>query len=163
MKLIFKWLTTNSPSKKFSLECQLMFLFSGKFRLLRKYFQRRLFYRYGCDISHTAKIDKSVCFGHPLSVVIGSNVVIERGCHIYQGVTVGANLAGNNSMPIIKKNTTVCAGAKLIGGIVIGKNCIIGANAVVTKDVPDNSVVVEANKILLKKTALKSINYACEK
>ncbi len=158
MKLIMKWLTTNDPTKKFAIECQLMALFSGRSRFLRKYFQRRIFYRYGCDISHTARIDESVVFGHPLCVVIGSNAVIERSCRIYQGVTVGANLAGDNSMPLIKQNTTVCAGAKLIGGIVIGENCIIGANAVVTKNVPDDSVVVSANKIISNKSAPAGLN-----
>ena len=55
-------------------------------------------------------------------------------------------------------NTTVCAGAKLIGGIVIGENCIIGANAVVTKNVPDDSVVVSANKIISNKSAPAGLN-----
>jgi len=151
MALLLKWLTTNNPSKKFALECQLMTLFSGRSKTLRKYFQRRIFYRYSCDISHSANIDSSVSFVHPLCVVIGSNAVIYRGCRIYQGVTLGSNFESDNSMPIVKQNTIVSAGAKLIGGITVGENCIIGANAVVTKDVPDNSVVVGANKILPRK------------
>jgi len=50
-------------------------------------------------------------------------------------------------MPHIMEGTKVGAGAKIIGGIVIGKNCLIGANAVVTKSVPDNSVVMGFNQI----------------
>ena len=44
-------------------------------------------------------------------------------------------------MPYIKQGTKISAGAKLIGNITIGQNCIVGANAVVTKSVPDNTVV----------------------
>jgi len=49
-------------------------------------------------------------------------------------------------MPKIKSGTIVSTGAKIIG-----KNCIIGANAVVTKSIPDNSVVIGANKIHKRK------------
>lgn len=48
----------------------------------------------------------------------------------------------DNSMPTIKENVIVGAGAKIIGGVVIGKGVIVGANAVVTKDVPEFSIVV---------------------
>lgn len=54
-------------------------------------------------------------------------------------------------MPTIKSGTTISSGAKIIGDIIIGNNCIIGANAVVTKSVPNNSVVVGANKIHKRK------------
>ena len=50
-------------------------------------------------------------------------------------------------MPHIQKNVTVYAGAKLVGEIVVGENSIVGANAVVTKSVPRDSVVVGANII----------------
>jgi len=151
MTLLLCWLTTNNPAKKFAIECQLMILFSGRSKFVRKYFQRRIFYRYSCDISQNARIDKTTRFVHPLCVVIGSNVVIESGCRIYQGVTLGSNFESDNSMPLIKQNTIISASAKLIGGITVGENCIIGANAVVTKDVPDNSVVVGANKVSPRK------------
>lgn len=50
----------------------------------------------------------------------------------------------------IRKNTIICTGAKILGDLTIGENCIIGANAVVTKDVPDGATVVGFNKIILK-------------
>ncbi len=75
---MLKLLTTNNPIKKFNLEYQLMLGYSNKNRFLRKYFQRRIYYKYNCEISHTAKIDYSVKFVHPIAVVIGSNVIIEK-------------------------------------------------------------------------------------
>lgn len=144
---IIKVFFTNAPMKKFMLEVELMLHFSGKNRILRKYFQRRIYYKYNCEISHSSKIDTSVRFIHPIAIVIGSNAIIEKNCMIYQCVTIGSTASDNNKMPYIKEGTIVYAGAKLIGGITIGKNCTVGANAVVTKSVPDNSIVVGVNKI----------------
>ncbi len=148
---IFKLFTTNNPVKKFNLEYQLMLHYNNKNNFLRKIFQRRLYYKYHCEISNHAQIDKSVKFVHPIAVVVGSNAKIEENCIIYQCVTIGTSFDCDNKMPYIKSGTTISKGAKIIGDITIGHNCIIGANAVVTKDIPDNSTVVGANKILLPK------------
>jgi len=147
MLKIFKLLFTNSPVKRFRIELSLMFYYHNKIRFLRKIFQRRLYYIYHCHISNQAYIDESVTFIHPLAIVIGSNAIIEKNCSIYQSVTLGSTLNNQNKMPHIKENTIIYAGAKLIGDITIGKNCIIGANTVVTKNIPDNSIVVGVNKI----------------
>lgn len=63
---------------------------------------------------------------------IGKNVWIN------QQVTIGYN---GDKAPIIGDNVVICAGAKVVGGVRVGNNVTIGANAVVTKDIPDNSVV----------------------
>jgi serine O-acetyltransferase len=148
MSDILKWFLTNDPKKSFELETQLMFYFHKKSRFLRKIFQRRIYYKYHCEISHLAIIDSSVQFIHPLGIVIGSQAIIEKNCHIYQQVTIGSNFNSNNAMPHIHEGCKIGAGAKLIGGITIGKNCIIGANSVITKSIPDDSIVVGANTIL---------------
>jgi len=148
---IIKLIFTKNPIKSFQMEMQLMLHYSDRSRLLRKYFQRRLYYIYSCDISHSTKIHESVGFPHPIGVVIGSQAVVESGCKIYQQVTLGSDFLSDNKMPHIKENTTIGTGAKLIGDITIGKNCIIGANAIVTKSVPDNCVVVGANIIKEKR------------
>lgn len=148
---ILKLFITNNPIKKFNIEYKLMLHYNNKNKFLRKIFQRRLYYVYGCEISNNAKIDTSVQFVHPISVVIGSNVVIEKECIIYQCVTLGTSFNCNNKMPYIKSGTIISTGAKIIGDITVGHNCIIGANAIVTKNIPDNSTVVGANKILIKK------------
>ncbi|MBL4832108.1 MAG: serine acetyltransferase [Aliivibrio sp.] len=141
IKLLARWLTTSNPSKKFRAELDLMFWGAKHSRLVRRYFQRRIFYVYNCDISHSAEIHSSVKFPHPCGVVIGSKAKVAAGCHIYQQVTIGSD----NSMAYIKKNTFIGSGAKLIGGIEIGENCHIGANAVVTKNFADDSTIVGNN------------------
>jgi len=75
---IFKLLLTNNPIKKFNLEVQLMLYFNGKNRFLRKRFHRRIYYRYNCEISNNAQLDESIVFVHPIAIVIGSNVIIEK-------------------------------------------------------------------------------------
>lgn len=61
-----------------------------------------------------------------------------ENCQIYQQVTIG----NNRGIPTIGNNVVICAGAKVIGPITIGDDCVIGANAVVTKDIPSHSIVV---------------------
>ncbi len=143
-----KLLTTNNPQRKLVIESQLMFKMSGKSRFLRKLFQRRIYYKYHCDISHKVWIPSSTVFVHPLCVVIGSNVRLGNGVKIYQGVTLGSDVGGNNEMPSIGDGCTLLAGAKIIGGITLGENVIVGANSIVTVDVPANSKVVGVNRIL---------------
>lgn len=62
----------------------------------------------------------------------------------------GDSIYGTYYKQIIGKNTIVCAGAKILGDVVIGENCIIGANAIVTKNVPNGATVVGFNKMILK-------------
>ena len=59
-------------------------------------------------------------------------------CTVYQQVTVGFS---HGKRPVIGNNVTIYAGAKVLGGVKIGDNVQVGANAVVTKDIPDNAVV----------------------
>jgi len=69
--------------------------------------------------------------------------VIGKNCNISHQVTLGiANRGTHKGVPIIGDNVYIGPGAKIIGDINIGNNVAIGANCVVTKDVPDNAVVV---------------------
>ena len=55
----------------------------------------------------------------------------------------GVTIAGKGgAFPVIKDNVYIGCGACILGGVTIGRNAVIGANAVVTKDIPDNAVVV---------------------
>ncbi|AXY02862.1 hypothetical protein D1115_17910 [Vibrio alfacsensis] len=68
--------------------------------------------------------------------------MIGKNCNISQGVTIGKINQGNKiGAPIIGNNVYIAPGAKIIGGIHIGDNVAIGANAVVVTDVPDNVTV----------------------
>lgn len=73
---------------------------------------------------------------------------IGKNFHVYQQVTIGFN---GNEAPIIGDNVRVYCGAKIIGGIHVGNNVVVGANAVVCKDVPDNVVVGGVPAKVIKK------------
>ena len=75
--------------------------------------------------------------------MINGRSVIGKNCNISQGVTLGqANRGQNKGYPILGDNIYIGPGAKIVGAVKIGNNVAIGANCVVTKDVPDNSVVI---------------------
>ena len=75
---------------------------------------------------------------HPHNIVIGRNVQIGENCTIYHDATIGQNL---DLFPEIGDNVIIYTGAKVIGGITVGDNAIIGANSVVTKDVSRKALV----------------------
>ena len=147
-KLLYVWLFTGKPQKKIAVEVQLMLLtHKKKIKILRKFFQRRIYYKYHCEISHLADIEDSVSFVHPIGVIIGSKATVKANSIIYQGVTIGST-SPDNLMPSIGRNVKIYAGAKVLGGITIGDNSIIGANSVVTKSVPAASKVVGVNRLI---------------
>ena len=85
---------------------------------------------------------------------ISTNAKIGKGCTIFQHVTIGSNTlpdSKNKGFPVIGDNVFIGAGANIIGGVKIGNNVRIGANCTVTKDVPDNSVVIMSGLKIIKK------------
>lgn len=86
----------------------------------------------------TNDIGGGLIIQHGFSTVISAEK-IGRNCKVYQQVTIGFN--HDLRAPVIGDNVEICCGAKVIGGITVGDNVLIGANAVVVKDVPSNSVV----------------------
>ena len=87
----------------------------------------------GTQITNNIKIGKGVLIN--LNCTIGHDAEIED----YVELTPSVNISGHCKIGTL---TTLGTGAVVIPGVVIGRNCIIGAGSVVTKDVPDNSVVV---------------------
>lgn len=126
------------------------------FTLLKVYYHRKIFRNFACDITPECQLGK-VIFRHPLGIVIGGGARLSDGVIIHQNVTFGAlrfddiERRGVFCEQFVGENSIVCTGAKVLGDVKIGKNCIIGANAVVTIDIPDDCVVVGYNKILPKK------------
>ncbi|MGA6826470.1 serine acetyltransferase [Nitrospira sp. NS4] len=97
----------------------------------------------------------TVYFPHPVGVVIGSEVRIGRNVTIYQNVSIGRQrqgLAETTSYPTLQDHVTVYAGAVIMGSITIGRHAIVGANAVISKDVPPESVAFGYNQIKPRKT-----------
>lgn len=91
-----------------------------------------------CGIPIKVKIGRGICFPHPFSIVVNSNVVIGNNVTILSGVVIGKTDKG---IPTIEDDVYIGANACVIGNIIVGKGATIGAGAVVTKDVLPNHVV----------------------
>lgn len=110
---------------------------------------------YCVDIDPGARLAGGFRIIHGLGIVIGREVVSEGPFIIYQGATLGGN-SGKKAeyngrllyQPYIKSGVVIGINSVVIGPIVLGCNVRVGANAVVTKDVPDNKTVVSNNVIL---------------
>jgi serine O-acetyltransferase len=89
-----------------------------------------------------ARIAPGFCIIHPNNVYIGKGVEIGEDCLIFHDVTLGTG--PNPGRPRIGNNVDIYVGARVLGGVVVGDNSMVGANCVVTKDVPPKSVVVVA-------------------
>jgi serine O-acetyltransferase len=98
----------------------------------------------GIEIHPGARIGPGLFIDHGMGVVIGETAEVGRNATLFHGVTLGgtANARGQKRHPTLEDNVTVGAGAKILGAITIGAGSRIGANAVVVKPVPPNSVVV---------------------
>ncbi len=103
-----------------------------------------LLYRLNIFCSH-AVIGRGAEFGagliilHTSGIVVNSKVKAGKNLILEHGVTIGAE---KNLCPVLGDNVFVGAGAKIIGGVTIGSDVKIGANAVVTKDLPDGATAV---------------------
>ena len=107
--------------------------------VINKIFVRIIF---GCQIGLGAKIGKGTDLGYGgLGIVIHPKAAIGSNVRIGTGVTIGGN-NGKYGAPIIHDNCLIATGAKVLGPVTIGTGSIIGANAVVIKDVPPNTVYV---------------------
>lgn len=97
----------------------------------------------GIEIHPGAQIGKRFFIDHGMGVIIGETAVVGDDVLLYQGVTLGGTgLQKGKRHPTVGNNVVIGAGAKVLGNIRVGDNSYIGANAVVIKDVPDNSTVV---------------------
>ncbi len=103
----------------------------------------------GIEIHPAAKIGKNFFMDHGLGIVIGETTEIGENVTIYQGVTLGGIMPSVESdtqrnqkrHPTIGNNVIIGSGAQILGAIKVGDNARIGANSVVTKDVPANVTV----------------------
>lgn len=96
----------------------------------------------GVEMNQHMEIGYGLRLPHKGSIILHPQAVIGNNCEIMQGVTLGNNiLKDRDKVPTVGDEVLICAGAKLIGGITVGNHVVIGANAVVNKDVEDNVIV----------------------
>jgi serine O-acetyltransferase len=97
----------------------------------------------GIEIHPAAKLGPGLFIDHGMGVVIGETAEVGENVTLLQGVTLGGtSLKREKRHPTLGNNVVVGAGAKIIGGFVIGAGSRIGAGSVVVREVPPNSVVV---------------------
>ena len=121
-----------------------------KFDLIARIISQFSRFLTGIEIHPKAKIGKNLFIDHGMGVVIGETSEIGNNVTIYHMVTLGGISPSINSEnqrdikrhPTLKDNVVVGSGAQILGPVIVGENAKIGANAVVTKDVPENAVMV---------------------
>src|SRR5579871_2388349 len=97
----------------------------------------------GIEIHPGAKIGRRLFIDHGMGAVIGETTTVGNDVTLYQGVTLGGTGKEHGKRhPTLEDNVVVGGGAKILGNIVVGKNCRIGAGSVVLRSVPDDSTVV---------------------
>lgn len=114
---------------------------NNKFKFFSKVIDAITYLVFNSYIPGSANIGKDSKFAYGgIGVVLHANSVIGEKVIIGQGVTIGRQL-DPDGVPEIGNNVYISAGARILGKIKVGDNVIIGANAVVIKDVPSNSIV----------------------
>ena len=122
----------------------------AKFHLVARIISQFSRFLTGIEIHPRANIGKNLFIDHGMGVVIGETSEIGDNVTIYHMATLGGISPSVNSNeqrnvkrhPTLKDNVVVGSGAQILGPVTVGKNAKIGANAVVTKDVPENAVMV---------------------
>ena len=122
----------------------------AKFYLVARMISQLSRFLTGIEIHPGAKIGKNLFIDHGMGVVIGETSEIGNNVTIYHMATLGgiAPSINSNNQRQVKRHPTlsdcvvVGSGAQILGPVMVGANAKIGANAVVTKDVPENAVMV---------------------
>ena len=126
------------------------FFSKARFALIARIVSQFSRFLTGIEIHPAAKIGKNFFIDHGMGVVIGETSEIEDDVTIYHSVTLGVispsinsgEQRGINRHPTLKNNVVVGSGAQVLGPIIVGEFAKIGANAVVTRDVPEHAIMV---------------------
>lgn len=106
---------------------------------------------YKCEIPKAARIGNRVTFNHNgLGVVVHPNSLIENDVYIEHHVCLGQRTGADTSAPIIRKNTVIGAYSVILGGVEIGKGCVIGACSLVLNDIPSHTIFYNERTIRTK-------------
>lgn len=126
-------------------------LYKWKIPFLPSVVKLMAFLIYNSSVPFQCSIGKGTRFGYGgIGVVIHKESVIGTNCMIGTNITVGGRTGHEGGVPVIGNNVYIATGAKVLGPIVIGDNAVIGANAVVIKDVPNNAVVAGVPAKIIK-------------
>lgn len=116
---------------------------SKRFNKIRAIFASEIPFKY--------LFSKDVRFPHAVGVIVSEQAKIGKNVIIFSCVTLGGKEEGTNiGWPIIEDDVTIYTGAKIVGGVTVGRGSVIGANAVITKDVPPGSVAYTKGELVIK-------------
>jgi len=126
------------------------FFATAKFDIVARIISQFSRFLTGIEIHPKAKIGKNLFIDHGMGVVIGETSEIGDNVTIYHMVTLGGISPSINSdsqrqikrHPTLMNNVVIGSGAQILGPVIVGENAKVGANAVVTKDVPNNAVMI---------------------
>jgi serine O-acetyltransferase len=106
---------------------------------------------FGSEIALAANIEGGLYIPHPYGIVVGASD-IGKCVTILQHVTIGRRDRSDQGRPQIEDGASLMAGCVILGSITVGTDAVIGANAVVLKDVPSNSLAVGAPAKILPRS-----------
>ena len=126
------------------------FFAKAKFNLIARIISQFSRFLTGIEIHPNANIGKNLFIDHGMGVVIGETSDIGDNVTIYHMVTLGGIAPSINSNdqrnvkrhPTIQDDVVIGSGAQVLGPVIVGRCAKIGANAVITKDVPEKAVMV---------------------
>lgn len=114
-------------------------------RRLSKLVSLTNFFLFGIEVPARLEIGPGLVIPHTQGTILGA-ARIGRNVTIYQQVTLGAKMGDYDydlsQRPVVEDGAIITAGAKVLGPIVVGKNSIVGANAVVLNDVPEDALAL---------------------
>lgn len=118
-------------------------IWKGGFKLIARWISQLMRGMTGIEIHPGATIGRNFFIDHGMGVVIGETAEVGNHVTLYHGVTLGGtSLHKTKRHPTIEDHVVIGAGAKVLGAITIGANSRVGANAVVVRSTPSDSVVV---------------------
>jgi serine O-acetyltransferase len=135
-------------------------LWKSGYKLIARLISQGMRFLTGIEIHPGATIGNSFFIDHGMGVVIGETAEVGNNVTLYHGVTLGGtSLHKVKRHPTIGDNVVIGAGAKVLGAITVGNNSRIGANAVVIKSTPPDSVVVGVpGQVVIREHAVHSPN-----
>lgn len=111
--------------------------------------------KYAVSITDNLVAGEGLCFPHNGPFVINGGAKIGRNCTIHPGVLIGGDRG--KGAPVIGDNVFIGNGAKIIGDVKIGDWCFIAPAAVITKDVPEGSLVGSGVNVILNNEGRKHV------
>ena len=109
-----------------------------------------------CNISPSVNIPRSTRFHEKgIGIVIGNGVSLGENVTIYNNVTLGHRHGKHSGTPTIKDNVVLFCHCAVLGDVVVGENCIVGAYSLVINDIPPNCMVVGIPAKIVKEDVTK--------